>query len=169
MGYTTNFDGQFNLTKPLLPEHMAYLEKFNETRRMVRDARKAEALPDPVRQRVGLPIGKDGAYFVGGTGLAGQDRDSTILDYNQAPSGQPGLWCQWRPDSSGTAIVWDGGEKFYDYTEWLRYLIDSFLKPWGYVLNGEVTWQGEDSTDIGKIVVTDNAVVVKPGRIVYEE
>lgn len=169
MGYTTNFAGQFNLTTPLLPEHLAYLEKFNETRRMKRDERVVETLPDPVRQRAGLPVGKAGAYFVGGDGLAGQERDSSILDHNEPPSEQPGLGCQWRPNHSGTAILWDGGEKFYDYVEWLHYLIDNFLGPWGYVLNGEVTWQGEDLTDIGKIVVTNNQVAVKPGRIVYEE
>jgi hypothetical protein len=35
-----------------------------------------------------------------------------------------------------------------------------FLAPWGYVLNGEVEWQGEDEEDTGKILVVDNSVEV---------
>lgn len=169
MGYTTNFDGRFTLNKPLLPEHAAYLEKFNETRRMQRVERIAETLPDPVRQRVSLPVGKDGGYFVGGGGNYGQDSDASIVNYNEPPIDQPGLWCQWRPDEQGTCIAWDGGEKFYNYEEWLVYLIQHFLQPWGYVLNGEVTWQGEDSNDLGKLVVVNNVVASKAGRITYEE
>ncbi len=168
MGYTTSFEGKFNLDKPLSPNHRGYLKKFNETRRMGRDSVKAAALPDPLRLAVGLPIGTQGAYFVGGTGFAGQDRDDSIIDYNDSPKEQPGLWCQWTPNEDGTAIEWDEGEKFYNYVEWLQYLIQHFLKPWGYTLNGQVEWPGEEQGDIGKIVVTDNEVVVKAGRIVFE-
>ena len=80
----------------------------------------------------------------------------------------PGVWCQWIPCDEGAGIEWDGVEKFYNYIEWLDYLIDHFLKPWGYVLNGEVEWQGEERNDLGRIVVRDNAVVVKCGKVVYE-
>ena len=34
MGYTTTFDGEFKLDKPLIPAHKAYLMKFAKTRRM---------------------------------------------------------------------------------------------------------------------------------------
>jgi len=47
-------------------------------------------------------------------------------------------------------------------------LIHHFLAPAGYVLNGEVEWQGEDPSDIGKIVVKDNEVSARQGRIVYD-
>jgi len=46
-------------------------------------------------------------------------------------------------------LEWDRGEKFYDYAEWLKYLIDTFLTPWGIELSGEVTWQGEEVGDVG--------------------
>ena len=36
--------------------------------------------------------------------------------------------------------------------EWLQYIINNFIEPWGYVLNGEVNWQGERAEDIGTIV-----------------
>ncbi|MCI0455552.1 MAG: hypothetical protein L0Z62_01065 [Gemmataceae bacterium] len=142
----------------LKPEHAAYLKQFNETRRMKRRVARAKLLPDPVREAAGLPLGKEGAYFVGGTGFAGQDHDDSVLNYNQPPKGQPGLWCQWCPNKDGTAIVWDQGEKFYDYVEWLKYLIEHFLAPWGYVLNGEMEWQGEEDEDRGKLIVKDNDV-----------
>jgi hypothetical protein len=142
----------------LKPEHAAYLKQFAHTRRMRRDAKKLKEFPDPLREAAGLPVGKEGAYFVGGTGFAGQDRDDSILEYNKPPKGQPSLWCQWTPNKLGTAIVWDQGEKFYDYVEWLRYLIEHFLAPWEYTLNGEIHWEGEDERDLGTIVVKDNEV-----------
>ena len=161
MGYTTNFHGEFKLDRPLTEAHKAFLTKFNETRRMGRDASKTERRPDPVRLAVDLPVGPDGAYFVGEGGFAGQDAGPDVLDSNRSSGGQPGLWCQWTPNEGGTSIVWDEGEKFYDYTEWLAYLIDNFLEPWGYKLNGVVEWSGEEDGDIGRIHVKDNMISAK--------
>jgi hypothetical protein len=56
--------------------------------------------------------------------------------------------------------VWDGCEKFFMYVEWLEYLIEHFLRPWGYVLSGEVAWFGEDFDDCGDIMVRDNTIRV---------
>jgi hypothetical protein len=142
----------------LAPRHATYLKQFNETRRVRRDPERAKLLPDPVREAAGLPLGDEAGYFVGGGGFAGQERDESILGYNTPPAGQPGLWCQWKPDESGTAIVWDQGEKFYSYVEWLEYLIHHFLAPWGYVLNGRMTWQGEEDEDHGTITLSQNRV-----------
>jgi hypothetical protein len=125
---------------------------------MKRDASKTELRNDPVRKAVGLPVGVDGCYFVGETGFAGQDDGKDVIDHNCPPTGQPGLWCQWVPNEYGTAIIWDHGEKFYEYTEWLEYIIQHFLTPWGYNLNGEVKWQGEDINDRGILTVSDNKV-----------
>jgi hypothetical protein len=72
------------------------------------------------------------------------------------------------PNDDGTAIVWDGGEKFYEYVDWIEYLINNFLQPWGYVLNGEVEWFGEDRDDRGLIVVDNNAVSTKTAVVSYE-
>ena len=55
-------------------------------------------------------------------------------------------------------MEWDGGEKFYNYVEWLEYLIKNFFEPWGYSLNGSVNWQGEEDEDNGTIVVKHNEV-----------
>jgi hypothetical protein len=168
---------------------------FADTRRMTRDEFKVAAMKAEGRgntrcfkllEELGLPIGAKGEFYCG-TGLAGQDgghfnssTDNSVVEYNQAPGvgkwgdtkpkatciGQPGLWCQWNPSDDGTEIVWDGSEKFYNYVEWLEYLIANFLKPWGYKVNGMVEWKGEDSQDIGVIEVVDNVVETHEGKTI---
>jgi hypothetical protein len=171
MGYSTDFtpvNGGFTLDKPLKPEHKAYLEAFNRTRRMGRDVEVTKTLPDPLREAAGLPLGGDGEFYVGvDDGNFGQKQTPDITDYNNPPVSQPGLWCGWVPNRDGTAIEWDGGEKFYSYTQWMFYLISNFLEPWGYTVNGEVEWQGEDSTDFGRIRVKDNVVSTAEGKKTY--
>lgn len=163
MGYTTEFEGQFDLDHPLTEAHATYLRQFAETRRMKRDRIALSMVPDPIRKAVGLDLGAEGGYFVGGTGMCGQDRDDSVIDYNCEPTGQPGLWCQWVPTDDNEGIEWDGTEKFYYYVEWLQYLLDHFLKPWGYCMNGVVYWGGEDRADIGIIEVVNNEIIVHEG------
>lgn len=81
---------------------------------------------------------------------------------------KPGFWCQWVPNEDGTAMEWDGNEKFYNYIEWIEYLIKHFFEPWDVKLNGEVEWAGEESGDLGLISIKDNVVTVKDGKVVYE-
>jgi len=167
MGYTTEFTGQFDLDKPLTEAHKAYLQAFNRTRRMKRDASKLANLPDAVRIAAGLPVGDEGGYYVGSLEDYGQNKTADVIDYNRPPNGQPALWCQWTPSEDGNAIQWDEGEKFYSYVEWLKYLIEHFLAPWGYVVNGSVEWEGESRGDIGRILVSNNTVTAQEGKIVY--
>lgn len=167
MGYTTDFDGEFKITPPLSQKHVAYLTKFAQTRRMARDVQKTARRPDPFREAASLPVGPQGAYFVNESGMSGQDNGPDVTNSNGPPTGQPGLWCQWTPSEDGATLGWDGGEKFYNYVEWLEYLIAHFLKPWGYQLNGTVTWSGEESSDHGQIVVKNNTVTPVVGKIVY--
>jgi hypothetical protein len=148
MGYTTDFSGRFELDKPLAPKMKKFLTLLNETRRMKRNVDEA--------------FGIEGEFFVFGTGSFGQGNDANIVDFNQQPSTQPSLWCQWVPNEDGTAIEWDGGEKFYAYSEWLFYIINKILAPNGYTLNGTVVWQGEETGDVGKIHVVNNVVTVAP-------
>lgn len=160
MGYDTNFTGNFTLDRPLEEIHRKYLQAFSDTRRMKRDTLKAILLPDPLRKAVGYPVGVDGEFFVGGLGDFGQEHDQSVINYNTAPASQPGLWCQWEPDEHGTVIQWNGGEKFYNYIEWLQYLIENFISRWGYKLNGEVSWNGEDNIDSGILSIKDNVLTV---------
>jgi len=150
MGYTTEFTGKFWLNTPLEPAHRIYLQRFHDTRRMQRDVSKLPA--DPYAGAVGLPFGRQGEYFVSGTGFMGQDEDESVTNGNRPPDSQPGLWCQWEPSSDGNVIMWDKGEKFYGYVDWINYLCERFLTPWGYTLDGSVRWQGEESDDYGTLL-----------------
>lgn len=87
---------------------------------------------------------------------------------------QPGLWLRWEvvndeEDENKMYLQWDGGEKFYSYIEWLKYLINKFFQPWGIMLNGEIEWFGEENTDMGKIIVKDNVVKVRVAKIEFED
>jgi hypothetical protein len=173
MGYHTDFHGVFELDRPLKRKHARYLLTFSDTRRM---ARNTDLLPkDKLRERVELPAGIEGEFFVGSPENMGQNRCESIIDYNRPPSTQPGLWCNWtvgdeygnplcekdlEEEGVSQTIVWNEGEKFYNYVEWLDYLIKSFLIPWGYVLNGEVEWRGEEWEDSGTIRVENNTITV---------
>lgn len=169
MGYTTDFDGVLDVTPAMKPEHIAYLNRFSATRRMARRADVTATMPDPLRAAVGLPVGEQGGYFVGAADECGQDRTRDIVEYNRPPAGQPGLWCNWVIGEDGNSLEWNGGEKFYSYVEWLNYLVQHFLTPWGYRLDGTISWQGEESTDIGKIVVKNNKVSTKRAKVVFED
>lgn len=169
MGYTTDFMGSFSCTPALNEKQFAYLEKFTEIRHMRRDPDKCSKISDPIREAVNLPIGSEAEYFVNGSETHGHP---SILDYNNPPKNQPGLWCQWIPTNEGENIEWDGNEKFYDYIEWIKYLNENFLKPWKIVLSGMVSWQGESTGDIGVIVAKDGEIRVKeinPSSIKFED
>jgi len=154
MGYSTDFDGEFNITPKLSSDDKTFLNNLANTRRMARN--------------VGAEYGSEGEFYVDGSGDFGQEKDDNIIDFNRPPNTQPGLWCQWNPNDTGDTLMWNGGEKFYNYKEWLQYLIDKILAPRGYTLNGEVFWNGEDSDDFGKIVVLNNVMTAKEGRRVYD-
>lgn len=161
MGYHTDFTGRFTVEPQLTLEHAAYLKAFSQTRRMRRDARAAHH-PDPVREAAGIKdAGLQGGYFVGAGGHCGQVDSPDVVDYNNPPRGQPGLWCQWVPTEDGKGIEWDEGEKFYDYEEWLEYIIGHFLEPWGYTVTGEVEWSGDEQGDVGVLVVKSNVVTTR--------
>jgi len=92
-------------------------------------------------------------------------------DSDNAPGRNPGGYCQWvlRNYSDKSCLQWDGGEKFYDYIEWLQYLISKILSPEGYVFNGEIHWKGEDWSDLGKIVVKDNQIQTLKGQVTHSK
>ena len=158
MGYTTDFNGYMTIEPPLNPAQARYINKFSETRRMKRDPDKASQIPDPLREAVGLPIGEDGCYFIGGGGWKGKDEDDSVIDYHSTPAGQPGLWCQWVISGDGAVLEWDYGEKFDEYERWLQYIQEHFLTPWGSKLNGEIEWSGEDRHDIGILYASDGRI-----------
>lgn len=72
-------------------------------------------------------------------------------------------YLQWVPTESFDSIVWDGGEKFYEYVPLMKALCE-WLRARGIVANGELLWSGEEAGDVGRIMVADNAVATLEGR-----
>jgi len=158
MGYTTYFEGSIDVDPPLNAKEIEYINKFSDSRRMNRT---------------------NGPYYLGGSGFHGQDRDDDVIDYNKPDPSQPGLWCQWIANEEGDAIEWDEGEKFYEATEWMQYIIDHFLgldpiarrvnKNFdflqGHTLNGEIYAEGEESEDRWYIEVKDGVVTEHQGTV----
>ncbi|PIM51892.1 hypothetical protein CS062_17355 [Roseateles chitinivorans] len=92
----------------------------------------------------------------------------TLLEINEDPAtatgNRPGDgYMQWVPGTDLQSIVWDGGEKFYDYTEWLQWVC-GWLRDRGIVCWGTFIWSGEQAGDHGELVVLDNVVERKEGR-----
>ncbi len=164
MGYTTSFRGSFEFSRSLTKEEQTFLNTFSASRRMKWDVAKLQATfcgkhGNPFTPSD--PYGPEGAFFT-------FDNDEecynhpAVVNYNKPPTGQPGLWCLWTCNEN--TLYWSGGEKFYNYVEWLQYLIDTFFSPWGITLDGAVQWEGEDPTDLGVISVRHNRIQVH-----YEE
>lgn len=130
---------------------------------------------------------KRGPLFITDVEGHGQRRDPDIIDYNDPDPSQPGLWCQWAPADDGTFLEWDGGEKFYNSAEWMKFIIENLLsekaKPYlekhgnedprlhyftaNHVLNGEISAEGEDSDDRWTLVVKDNVTMVATAELTY--
>lgn len=77
--------------------------------------------------------------------------------------------CDWRVLDNGTALTWDGGEKFYDADQWMKWLIDKLIAPTGRVVNGEILAQGEEAGDVWMIIVKDNRVTRAESKMAFNE
>lgn len=164
MGYTTEFNGAISFDKPVSSELKEYINKFSYTRRMKRDNEKIkEVFPDWKNLCYNGNLGEEGEYFIGGLGFAGQEFDDSVIDNNYPPYTQDSLWCKWIINDENK-LVWNEAEKFYNYVDWLKYLIDNFLAPNGYVANGIIEYQGEVPWDFGYIEVVNNKVYKKPSE-----
>lgn len=106
-------------------------------------------------------------YTTNFTGKFDFSKELTMAQYNELMEFSEVLhedtdgvtgYCQWQPTRDGKSLEWDGGEKFYNYVEWLQYLIVRFFKPWGIELSGEIEYQGEEVGDVGKLVIEDGKV-----------
>ena len=175
MGCITKFTGQWKLNKRLLNKHINYLTLFSEIRHVKHDERKMEKVRDDLRKSVGLPVGSEGSYCL--------SDDSFVLFHNVPPGQlsydedieffqligknkelietgqcQPSLWCDWKPNDEGDAIIWNDVKSFFEFIPWIKYLIKHFLGRWGYKLNGDVKWSNKDGW--GTIHIVDNEVTV---------
>lgn len=115
MGYTTEFDGRFEMNKLPPTEVVVRLNELDDI-----DGRE-------------------------------QDDDKMPSGYNQ-----------WKLTPDCRHIEWDGGEKFYDYVEWLQYIIDTVLTPNDIALSGSVAYSGENASDNGILTIENGIAVQRP-------
>lgn len=167
MGYTTDFVGHIDITPHLNEGETAYLEAFRHARHF---------------DRGGSP------YDVPGNPLAPDHVGVPTEQYNALGVGKPQLYCQWAVCGSGCCLAFDGNEKFYQPVEWLRYLINQFLKPgatgskaghpqlaeftFDHHLSGMIVGCRRDTRELFAVTVTDNRVtrrVLRPGDPPYGE
>ncbi len=161
MGYTTDFVGHVLVDPPLNEAEAGYLRAFAATRRWDRPG---------------------GPYVVLDHPLASDDPGDDVDAHNRPPPGQPGLWCDWVPCLDGHCLAYNGREKFYRPVEWMRYVIDHFLRPgaiasgsglpcfdgftFNHSCNGVVAGARRDTAEVFLIEVRDNSVtrrVLVPG------
>ncbi len=180
MGYTTDFNGHFKLSRSLTKEEKNYINEFSNTRRMKRNTKE---LLKKYKGKYGFngSYGNDGEYFIGGDEKIGiinfnippgqttyeKSNFNTIWDENlekiEQGKCQPGLWCQWII-TDDDKLEWNGSEKFYNYVEWLNYMINHFFNVWNVQLNGEILYDGESDGDEGNILAV-NSIIYKDVNI----
>ena len=176
MGYTTEFIGKFTFNREPSQELVEYINRFSRTRHVKRDVEgiKRKYSDWKTRSWKGI-IGNDGEFFVldysemDYTKIKRLDRegylkDNCLVDDINPPYSQPGIWCQWIINKSNE-LVWNGGEKFCEYTKWLAYLIRNFFEPEGFILSGKCFYCGERFDDWGYLCVDDNKVIKIPNDI----
>lgn len=168
MGYHTEFEGYVAVSPPLNTAEVAYLTRFNDSRRWDRSTGPYDT--------------DDAGYYTSGN----NDRR------NKPTPGQPDLWCPWTPTPDGTALAWDGTEKPYEGEAWMAYLINHFLKPeavvqvrlpgglvpaewilpkefesftFNHTCIGGFHARGDEPSDTWTLIVRDNVVTRKEGRV----
>lgn len=51
----------------------------------------------------------------------------------------------------------------------LEYLVEHFLKPWGYELSGSVIWYGEEPGDSGVLYAKGHRIKAVPDEVLRKE
>ena len=156
MSYNTRFNGCLKFNKPVVSELKEYINKFSEIRHIKLKTDEIKlCFPNWKQDSFNGNLGEEGMFFINSSTWG----TAAMEDYNVPPRNCPSLYCQWIINDYNE-LEWDGGEGFYEYVDWLKFLIKYFFNPNGYILNGTIYYSGDDTTDNGRVVVTDNNVVV---------
>ena len=142
-GYDTQFYGEFKFNETISPQLNKYLKKFSASKRV---------------KWCGLPeiFGIDGAFYYDGMDDAismymfGENislLNPVKVTSHLPPDDQPSSWCNWTPSKDGNSVRWNCRKNSYEYIKWLQYIINNFLGPHGYTLNGKVTYYGDCTTE----------------------
>ena len=169
MSYETYFDGVINIT-PQLPQD--FLTTFNA---MVK--RRNNKYGDGEQGSFDQAL--HGKYGYDGQGSP-QPRDpawpkrhliSETDSEGESLSSVPGVYCCWGLENrkSSTDIAESSMDVSSDYIEWLQYVIDHIKQRFPHSrFSGVIDWRGEDSEDLGRILVSPKGIIrTKWGYIVY--
>ena len=159
MGYNTDYKGEFYIyktstgRKAKLPKKLGVLlVNLSRTRRMYRDVKKlAEFLKISIKE-CKEKFGNYGEFYFHNDNKMGQTHTPDIIDFNNPPPTQPGLWCNFTYDSKKNAVVWNSSEKTYDGTQWIDYILRILHKN-GYEMRGTMVWRGGELGPLGTINV----------------
>ena len=156
MGYTTYFNGGFYFNKEVDEKLKEYIDKYSYTRHMSYDTSLIkEKIPFWRAFTLNGDLGKNGALIADKQRLLDDFHGEFVKDYND--NGVcPGLWSHWVIEDN--QLVWDEGEKFYNYIEWLEFYITHFFEPYDLVLNGVAYFYGEERGDCGYIIIDENHI-----------
>lgn len=154
MGYPADFIGHVDVAPSLNEAEVAYLTAFSRSRRWERPGGPYAVPRDPLEEE--------------------QAAARAGRSYRRPPLGQPGLWCDWEPCWDGCCLAYNGVERFFGAAQWLRYLLDHFLREgavasrsgdprfagfgFDHVLDGMVVGCRRDTKELFAITVSGNAV-----------
>jgi hypothetical protein len=105
------------------------------------------------------------------TTITTKDGVTITYDYYQSSEEHPDMYCRWTVSDDGRKIMWDGWEKFYEYEEWMRFIIEHFLQPGckaaselpflqaNHVCNGVIDVECPEYGAEFQLVVEDNRVM----------
>ena len=157
MGYSTFFCGRFELVPALTPSQVATIGELYNHRHSLASSRDDEPL---------LRLPYEAPLMGNMSELAPVGRSPSHATYTGCEKGMawsgpfPSAYCQWTVTSDGSYLEWDGGEKFYGYELWLRFLIEHFFKPWNVAVTGAIEFEGEDGVERGTIFAHGDRVLV---------
>lgn len=153
--------GRFVFNRKITKKLADYLEWFSKMRHVKRDNQMIKKFyPNWQKNRCFFGcLGDEGEFFL--AFYNDTREDVTVIDVNTPPSSQPNLFCGWTVSDNRKFLEWDDSIEFCDAVEWLKYIIENFIKtdPHEYKLNGEVTWENIDTFEKGVIIVKNNTVL----------
>lgn len=151
MGLHTDYLGSLRIAPPLSPAEIDVVKGFNRTRHCG-DRAPLDVVTHP----------------------SDDDPSADVASYNRVAAGMPGLWCPWTCCDKGCCLRWDLAEKPYAPDRWLRYLIDTFLRPgaalaadpaaraagltFDHLLGGALVGERRETGELFALSVKDNVV-----------
>lgn len=169
MGYSVNYYGSIDIEPPLDSELHERINAWLACHHAQYDVDKIYQVdPDADLHTVdGNPVGENGwnwvKVFIDPHSPAYEPYLPAVIDERHSDP-MPSLWSDLILEHDykmGSAVLkWNGIEKSYEIPSWIEILIQNVLAPNGYVLNGVLSWEGDDNDDTGSIRVVDNDVIV---------